>query len=481
MQVSNGFKLVVAVGVAGFAACGGGGGIEVTSISPERALVGGGETFVVTGSGFSSLKGSSLTWGDTEISFEVVSDTEIVGTVPPAQLVVTPVTFGTGKNAVTVDYRYTGLFAADGKGGRDGNLYLVDPRDASLITVGAMGLGVTGLAFAADGTLFGVQSSNYAVTRPASDLVTVDPVTGAATSIGPLTDSVDNMLNHSSMPDITFKDGVLYGWTEDSDDPAIIDTGTGVVTVVGDSVNGSAGSGLTTLNDGTVLAATDGCEGGELWSVNVDTAACTQVGTLTLTSGDPALLVEVNAMTVFRGQVYATLNDDDFDDEMPTIATPVSLGVIDTATGEVTPIGSLPDYVDALASDEPLEVPGQAALRHSLQGARTARGGGCERGTARNVEIVQNHLRVAALSSREIATTKSNVTFDHPRRQRTGMRLSSLVAGDATVYSCHGGSQRLSAAELASFALVPNQRGLLKLVNGQGQTMLRNVTQIVRE
>jgi hypothetical protein len=448
-------------------ACGGGGDdIEITAITPAHPLVGGGEIVTVTGKGFSGLKEATVSVGGQAMDFAIVSDTEITGTVPQGQTASAEVVITKGETSVAFSASYGGLYAADGKGGYSGNLYLVDPRDGYTVTVGAIGFGVTGMEFSPAGELFAVQSIGKS-DSPAfgggggmTNLLTIDPATGAATHVA-MVGQLGDDLGH--IPDVTFSGSTLVGWAEGIDDPLLIDTVTGAFTMLGESGTGSAGSGIATLNDGTVLAATSGCTDGAFYNVNVSTGACTESGTLTLASANPDNLEEVNAMAVFRGTLYGVLSVYLEEGDL-TMPQPSALASIDPTTGEVTIISALPFFVDALASNEPVGDPVVATVRapNLLQGCRV--------GSPRTVEVLEGGTLARTLSSRSL-------------EKRVEQRLSALLSATdhVTVETCPGVLIQIIAERLDSYALVPNQRGFWKLLGPDGTTVMRNVTRLASE
>src|SRR5690606_40791530 len=100
----------------------------------------------------------------------------------------------------------------------------------------------TGLVDAPPGRLYGGATAlrNAGV---APNLMTIDPMTGAATVIGPL--QTGDQIRRS--PDLTYADATLVGWAEGTsgslDQPAAIDPATGEVTLLGGGIN-SYGDGL---------------------------------------------------------------------------------------------------------------------------------------------------------------------------------------------------------------------------------------------
>src|SRR6185503_19479283 len=57
----------------------GGDAPTVSAIEPASGLVGGGEPFTITGTGFENGGDTTVSFGDSVAAFEIVSDTEITG------------------------------------------------------------------------------------------------------------------------------------------------------------------------------------------------------------------------------------------------------------------------------------------------------------------------------------------------------------------------------------------------------------------
>ena len=244
------------------------------------------------------------------------------------------------------------MYAADGKTGLAGNLYIVDVTDASTTIVGPIGFALTGMAVSPSGTIYGTEAvaSIQGGTGPAQ-LIMVDPQTGAGTVVGPLDDAMAN--NFPAIAGLTFVGSVLIGWTDGGgpvgDQPVQIDITTGLVTPIGGGIN-SYGSGMATDRSGTVYVAPDGNDvtaGGTAQLSTVDTATGAVTAGPVMTGGDPNLDA-VNAMAFHNGVLYAINND-----ENSNPATATEFVAIDTATGVITRIGLLPTGVDALASTVP--------------------------------------------------------------------------------------------------------------------------------
>jgi WD40 repeat protein len=218
------------------------------------------------------------------------------------------------------------LYAADGQGGTPGNLYVINPATAAVVqTCGAVGFGVTGMAFHPNtGVLYATTGAE--IDPPA--LITINPATGAGTLVGQNT--------NGPIADITFRaDGTLFGWTEDTDDLVTVNLASGIETVVGDSGIGTAGSGIA-FSPGGVLFFTGNNSDGALRTVNTTTGLTTIV--VTMTGGPPPS--RVNALAFSPGGVlYGSVKQSPGD----------ALVTIDTVTGAVTTIGALPPGIDAIA------------------------------------------------------------------------------------------------------------------------------------
>src|SRR2546422_5959975 len=105
------------------------------------------------------------------------------------------------------------LWGVDGSGGNTSALlYQIDSGNGSTSSIGAVGVGITGLAVdPTTGTLYGVSNSG---TR---GLYQINRSTGAGVLVGAFNPS-------STIADITFDaSGQLYGWAEGPDDLARID------------------------------------------------------------------------------------------------------------------------------------------------------------------------------------------------------------------------------------------------------------------
>ena len=238
-------------------------------------------------------------------------------------------------------------------------LYSLDVASCTVSTVGAMGDSITAMDFDNAGNLVGIRATDF---TPPYTLYSLDLSSGAATPIIDLTDSVGDPAP-GNFPDMGFDPttGNWYAWTESSDDLTQVDPGSGVVTVLGDSTLGSAGSGTSVDSSGTIWTIPcSGCGDGvrspngngeprgsiddALYTIDPSTGAATFV--VQLTGEDTSSTI--NAMD-FAGDdtLWAIEGGICFDTNCPT-----RLVTVDTASGainEVCPQSALPVGIDAMA------------------------------------------------------------------------------------------------------------------------------------
>ena len=172
----------------------------------------------------------------------------------------------------------------------------------------------------------------YGVTWPTNNLVTINPSTGAATVVAPLTGSVSPS-GFQDMGIAFHSDGTLY-LTEDDFSPNglyTVNISTGVATHVGMLSFSTGGSckvpGIAFSNDDTLYGF---CESGYLVSVNTSTGEITKVGqNAGFTAGGAGLAFESSGKLfgVFRGGRTASF---------------------DTTTGAATQLGNITS-VESLA------------------------------------------------------------------------------------------------------------------------------------
>ncbi len=238
-------------------------------------------------------------------------------------------------------------------------LYTLDISSCSVSTVGNMGDSITAMDFDNAGNLVGIRATDF---TPPYTLYSIDTGSGAATPIIDLADAGGDP-NVGNFPDMAFDPttGDWYAWTESGDDLTQVDPGSGVVTVLGDSTLGSAGSGTSVDSSGTIWTIPcSGCGDGvrspkgngeprgsiddALYTIDPSTGAATFV--VQLTGEDTSSTI--NAMD-FAGDdtLWAIEGGICFDTNCPT-----RLVTVDTASGainEVCPQSALPVGIDAMA------------------------------------------------------------------------------------------------------------------------------------
>ena len=235
---------------------------------------------------------------------------------------------------------YAASFRSSGMGsdtgsGIAGSLYTVQLGAAAstflapLRVNGTLPIGVTGLAVHPEtGVFYGItppQSPNYA-----SYLVTLDPVTGRATPVGEM--------RHPGS-DIAFnRAGILFAWLPTTSQVGIVNLTTGAITPIGPSHQAGNPSGLAIDSKGMGYITTGGA-GGTLDTVDLGTGVITKGPAM---SGAP-FPTGVNSMTFSPSGLLLAVNSN------AGAPATTRLITINTATGAVSTMGSLPDDTDALA------------------------------------------------------------------------------------------------------------------------------------
>lgn len=250
---------------------------------------------------------------------------------------------------------FRAAFLADGTGGNSGSLWAMSLDGATALDLGPLtvtgmgvGIGLTGMAFHPNGTLYAVTSSSGGAGENGGQLGRIDIATGEVTLIGPLQD-LEGVL-HNRMPDIAFLGDQLIGWTENGDDLALIDSATALVTRVA-SDRGSFGTalGYNSASD-TIVLAPDGSNG-FLYFID-EMGGVVQGPSITGVNGN------VRGMSYYDGLFYG----------MDVGGGGFKLGgggggggdfvTFDPATGTTTPLAPVPSFtIDALAVFDPANTP----------------------------------------------------------------------------------------------------------------------------
>ncbi|MEY2545915.1 MAG: hypothetical protein QOG48_1032 [Verrucomicrobiota bacterium] len=241
------------------------------------------------------------------------------------------------------------LYAATGSKGADGVLYTVNPATSAFtavapILVGISPIGITGLAFdPLNGVLYGItglESSNFP-----RDLVTINPSTGAATVIGGLTGTFGAV----GLSDIAFRaDGTLFGFSPNN--LYTINLSSGALTNLGATGESTPGGGLSFSPGGTLFATAGLAASGTIDTLNTTTGARSTGPGLT-NAPYAGTLGAINALTFNSlGVLYGSNSNRA---QNGATVTAVELITINTATGAITDIGALPGNTDAIAFSVP--------------------------------------------------------------------------------------------------------------------------------
>ena len=216
-----------------------------------------------------------------------------------------------------------------------GNLYTINLANGTATLVGAIRLpggkpiGVTGMAaHPSNGTLFGI-TSEQSPNNPRA-LVTIDPATATATLVGEL---------GVAGSDIAFDSkGTLYVWLPATSQIGTVNTSTAAVAPLGKPGPAGSPAGMAIDSQGMIFVTAKGA-GGTLDNVDLPSGAL-QIGPLL--TGAP-FSTQINSMSFSPSGLLLAVNSNGGSPAATRLVT------INTATGAVATIGSLPDDTDALA------------------------------------------------------------------------------------------------------------------------------------
>ena len=371
------------------------GAPTIATITPDHAGATGYVLFTIDGTGFA---GSDVTdlhvyFGDAtpgtpqmpnpcEAQIGMATPTEITGEVPPMCDLSVVVTVTTNIGMATTAFHYDALFAADGDGGaafgQAGDLYIIDPYAALWFDLGAIvdsagtGYGITGLAFAGDGTLYGATTgTSPGDSAGKSQLVTIAPVTANGPTVTVVGNLVDATGKDYYVTDIKMSGTTLYGWgiqfgTATKASLVTIDTTNGKVTKVGTQLAASFSwnAGLA-IDAGGVVAVTPAGAGsdsdttfpgtGELDSVDTTSGALSNMASLNYPIGAP-----VNAMAYVGTYLVAAVDNGTYgayNDQSTSgfVLYGETLTVIDPTNETISPAFELPAQVGAQSHIDALD------------------------------------------------------------------------------------------------------------------------------
>ncbi|MDA0160256.1 hypothetical protein OM076_08275 [Solirubrobacter ginsenosidimutans] len=235
-------------------------------------------------------------------------------------------------SAAPVLYGATGVTATDTLPAS--NLYTINPDTGATTSVGSIGKAVTGLAFdGTDGTLYGV-TAGVQLAGTTRDLLKINPATGASTVVG--------SMGVNEIEDIAVSPlGQLYGWNETGDDLYSISKATGAVTKVGEAGLGvTFGNGISFDRNGAFWGMLDG-DFGHVFKIDPTTGAVTTT-TTRLTNSPIKSGTQISSLdTACDGlTMYGVVND---------FGGATNLVTIDLATGVITNKGASLTALDAIA------------------------------------------------------------------------------------------------------------------------------------
>jgi hypothetical protein len=224
------------------------------------------------------------------------------------------------------------LYAAKGSSATTSDLYTLDPATGIATSIGPTGYALTGLALRpSDGVLFGATSTQSA-SHPFS-LITIDTTTGAGTLVGAFGFS-------SALGDIAFSsDDTLYGFRPDTRTLHTVNTSTGVATPVsGTPVVAPSAFGMGCSFDSSDIFYVFAKRGDVPFYI-VDPSTGTPT-TQTSLSSPYTLMVVAAASFDTNDALWAVINE----------SGPIwHLSIIDVGTGVVTDVATIDNYFDALA------------------------------------------------------------------------------------------------------------------------------------
>jgi len=217
--------------------------------------------------------------------------------------------------------------------GSPSTLYDIDPTDGTATPVGPINFpSVGGIDFAQDGTLYGISGN-------AEQLITIDPLMGLGSLVGPTSGAGFN-----PRFDLSFRnsDGILFatGLGGTCVDLATVDLITGLATEVGPSTcdpgNGLAFSTADVLYHNNITG---------LYTLDQGTGLASFVAPLTFIGFPQLFGPRINALEFHptTGILYASVNDG------VSGSGPNYLATVDATTGVVTHIGQTVNGLDAIA------------------------------------------------------------------------------------------------------------------------------------
>jgi hypothetical protein len=226
------------------------------------------------------------------------------------------------------------LYGAVGGPNATSDLYTINPANGAATSVGPIGYAVTGMVFA-NGTLFGVTTSHSAAS-PRS-LIRIDPATGAGTLVGSYGSCCQNIADIAFNP----AKGKIFGWGEGPDDLVKIHKATGEADVAGDSGKSTFGDAMSFNSAGKLFAAIDGtCN--PIYKVKTSTGEVSPGATLGAGPFGCGHTLNAGAFACDGSTFYASAG---------SFGSSADLVTVDVHSGAITTMGPSVNHLDALAWD----------------------------------------------------------------------------------------------------------------------------------
>jgi hypothetical protein len=229
------------------------------------------------------------------------------------------------------------LYGATGASDTDtlpaSNLYTLNPATGAATSVGSIGKAITGLAFDDTTiTLYGV-TAGVSLDGTERQLLKINTATGASTLVA--------SLGTNEIEDIAFNGkGELFGWNETGDDLVKIDKASGAVTKVGESGLGvTFGNGVAFNPQGQLFGFLDG-DFGHVFRIDPSTGAVTPGAHLSNSPNKTGNMISSADVDCDSVTMWGVVND---------FGAASNLVTIDTASGAITNKGTSVKGLDAIA------------------------------------------------------------------------------------------------------------------------------------
>jgi hypothetical protein len=229
------------------------------------------------------------------------------------------------------------LYGATGASDTDtlpaSNLYTLNPATGAATSVGPIGKAITGLAFDDTTiTLYGV-TAGVSLDGTERQLLVINQTNGSSTVVG--------SLGTNEIEDIAFNGkGELFGWNETGDDLVKIDKASGAVTKVGESGLGvTFGNGVAFNPQGQLFGFLDG-DFGHVFRIDPSTGAVTPGAHLSNSPNKTGNMISSADVDCDSVTMWGVVND---------FGASSNLVTIDTASGAITNKGTSVKGLDAIA------------------------------------------------------------------------------------------------------------------------------------